>query len=424
MMLAILFGVFAFLLVIGMPVAYGMAVAAVVCLMVDPSLPGLVLAQKMFTSMDSFSLMAVPFFMLAGTLMEKSGITKILVNWARSLVGHCTGGIGDAAIVSGVVMAGVSGSANADTSALAALLVPMMREEKYDDGYACALVASAGALGPIIPPSIMMVLYSGVTSISINKLFLAGYLPGFLIAGGYMVVNYLYAKRNNIPKSKFVGFSTLMRNTFYALPALFMPCIIIFGIMLGVVTATEAGVLACTYAVIYGVMKKSLSLKVLKNCLADAIHATVNCMIVVAFAGIFGTLATNYNMSKVILNLATLFMGNKYIIMMFISVILFVAGMFIDSNAAMLMLVPVFSPLILQYGFDPIYFAMVCILTLDMGGMSPPVGLLMYIASSITDTPLAKTVKQIWQFLAVNYGVTILVIFIPAIVTFLPAMFG
>jgi C4-dicarboxylate transporter DctM subunit len=147
-------------------------------------------------------------------------------------------------------------------------------------------------------------------------------------------------------------------------------------------------------------------------------------MIVVAFAGIFGTLATNYNMSKVILNLSTLFMGNKYIIMLFISVILFVAGMFIDSNAAMLMLVPVFSPLILQYGFDPIYFAMVCILTLDMGGMSPPVGLLMYIASSITDTPLAKTVKQIWSFLAVNYGVTILVIFVPAIVTLLPALFG
>ena len=424
MMLGILFGVFIVLLIIGMPVAYGMAVSAVVCLMVDPSLPGLVLSQKMFTSMDSFSLMAVPFFMLAGTLMEKSGITKILVNWARSLVGHCTGGIGDAAIVSGVVMAGVSGSANADTSALAALLVPMMREEKYDDGYACALVASAGALGPIIPPSIMMVLYSGVTSISINKLFLAGYLPGFLIAFGYMVVNYLYAKRNNIPKSKFVGFSVLMRNTFKALPALFMPCIIIFGIMFGVVTATEAGVLACTYAVIYGVCNKSLSFKVVKDCLMDAIHATVNCMIVVAFAGIFGTLATNYNMSKVILNLASVFMGNKYIIMMFISVILFVAGMFIDSNAAMLMLVPVFSPLILQYGFDPIYFAMVCILTLDMGGMSPPVGLLMYIASSITDTPLAKTVKQIWQFLAVNYGVTILVIFVPAIVTLLPALFG
>lgn len=424
MMLALLFGVFAVLLIIGMPVAYGMAISAVVCLMVDPSLPGLVLSQKMFTSMDSFSLMAVPFFMLAGTLMEKSGITKILVNWARSLVGHCTGGIGDAAIVSGVVMAGVSGSANADTSALAAMLVPMMREEKYDDGYACALVASAGALGPIIPPSIMMVLYSGVTSISINKLFLAGYLPGFLIAAGYMAVNYMYAKRNNIPKSKFVGFSVLLRNTFAALPALFMPCIIIFGIMLGVVTATEAGVLACTYAVIYGVLNKSLSLKILKDCLMDAIHATVNCMVVVAFAGIFGTLATNYNMSKVILNLASVFMGNKYIIMLFISVILFVAGMFIDSNAAMLMLVPVFSPLILQYGFDPIYFAMVCILTLDMGGMSPPVGLLMYIASSITDTPLAKTVKQIWQFLFVNYGVTILVIFVPVLVTLLPTLFG
>ena len=392
-------------------------------LIVDPALPVIVLSQKMFTSMDSFSLMAVPFFMLAGTLMEKSGITKILVNWAKSLVGHTTGGIGDAAIVSGVVMAGVSGSANADTSALASMLVPMMREEKYDVGYACALVASCGALGPIIPPSIMMVLYSGVTNIPINKLFLAGYIPGLLIAVGYMLVNYMYAKRNNISKTKFAGFKVLGQNTIYAAPALVMPCII-FGIMLGVVTATEAGVLACTYSIIYGIIKKTLNVKVLKDCLMDAVHATVNCMIIVAFAGIFGTLATNYNMSKVILSLTSAFVSHKVIIMLFISVVLFIAGMFIDSNAAMLMLIPVFSPLILQYNFDPIYFAMVCILTLDMGGMSPPVGLLMYIASSITDTPLSKTVKQIWKFLLVNYGVTILVIFVPALVTLLPSLFG
>ena len=146
-MLGILVVIFLVLLFIGVPIGYAMAVSATTVILLIPDLPTLVVAQKMFTAMDSFSLMAVPFFMLAGTLMEKSGITKILVNWARSLVGHCTGGIGDAAIVSGVVMAGVSGSANADTSALAAMLVPMMREEKYDDGYACALVASAGALG-------------------------------------------------------------------------------------------------------------------------------------------------------------------------------------------------------------------------------------------------------------------------------------
>ena len=147
-----------------------------------------------------------------------------------------------------------------------------------------------------------------------------------------------------------------------------MPCIIIFGIMLGVVTATEAGVLACTYSIIYGIIKRTLNVKVLKDCLMDAVHATVNCMIIVAFAGIFGTLATNYNMSKVILALTSAFVSHKVIIMLFISVVLFIAGMFIDSNAAMLMLIPVFSPLILQYNFDPIYFAMVCILTLDMGG--------------------------------------------------------
>ena len=204
-MLTILFGAFLLLLFIGVPVAYAMSISAVFTLFFDPALPGIIVPQKMFSAMDSFSLMAIPFFMLAGSLMEQSGITRKLINFARSLVGHFTGGLGHATIVTGILMAGVSGSANADTAALASILVPALRDEGYDDGYACAMVSGCGALGPVIPPSIMMVIYSGVTSISIGALFMAGFLPGLLIGVGYMLVNYLYARRSRIPRDRPVG---------------------------------------------------------------------------------------------------------------------------------------------------------------------------------------------------------------------------
>ena len=203
-----------------------------------------------------------------------------------------------------------------------------------------------------------------------------------------------------------------------------MPFIIIGGILSGVVTATESGVLACTYSVIYGLVGRTLNWKKFKLCVDGAVSATTNSMIVIAFAGLFGALVTNYNMSKVILSVMTAFTSSPNVVLIFVSVVLFIAGMFIDSNAAMLMLVPIFAPLIGQYHFNALHFAMVCILTLDMGGMSPPVGLLMYLAANITDTPLGKVVKNIWQFIAVNYAVTILTIFIPAIVLLLPKLTG
>ena len=424
MMLAILFGIFLLFLFMGMPVAYAMAISATVTLFFDGSLPGLFIPQKMFTAMDSFSLMAIPFFMLAGSLMEQCGITTKLVGFARSLVGHFTGGLGHATIVTGVLMAGVSGSANADTAALASILVPALKDEGYDDGYSCAMVSGAGALGPVIPPSIMMVIYSGVTSIAIGALFMAGFLPGLLIGVGYMVVNYFYAKRNHIPRDKFAGWKQLGIDTIKAIPALVMPVIIIGGILSGVVTATESGVLACTYSVIYGLCCRTLHWKNFKECVMGAVEATTNSMVIIAFAGLFGALATNYNMSKVILSIMTSFTSSANIVLIFVSVVLFLAGMFIDSNAAMLMLIPIFAPLITQYGFNPLHFAMVCILTLDIGGLSPPVGLLIYLSANITNTPLRKVAKEIWQFIAVNYGITLLVIFIPAIVTLLPSLTG
>lgn len=423
-MLALLFGIFFVLLLLGMPVAYCMAVAAAITLSFDPSLKAIVIPQKMMAAMDSFSLMAVPFFMLAGSLMEVSGITQRLVDFAKSLVGHFRGGLGHATIVTGVLMAGVSGSANADTTALASILVPSLKNEGYDDGYACAMVSGAGALGPVIPPSIMMVIYAGVTSISIGTMFLAGFVPGIMIGVGYMVVNYFYAKKNNIARTKFTGWKQLGINFIKAVPALVLPFIIIGGILSGVVTATESGVLACMYAFLYGLFNRKINSKSLKECLLGACNATANSMVIIAFACVFGMLATNYNMSKVILFVSTIFSGNGSLILLFVSVILFIAGMFIDSTAAMLMLIPIFAPLITTYNFSPLHFAMVCILTLDMGGLSPPVGLLIYLAANVTGTRLEKVVKYIWRFIAVNYVVVILVVFIPWLVMVIPRLAG
>lgn len=423
-MLALLFGIFFVLLLLGMPVAYCMAVAAAITLSFDPSLKAIVIPQKMMAAMDSFSLMAVPFFMLAGSLMEVSGITQRLVDFAKSLVGHFRGGLGHATIVTGVLMAGVSGSANADTTALASILVPSLKNEGYDDGYACAMVSGAGALGPVIPPSIMMVIYAGVTSISIGTMFLAGFVPGIMIGIGYMVVNYLYAKKNNIARTSFSGWKQLGINFIKAVPALVLPFIIIGGILSGVVTATESGVLACVYAFLYGLFNRKINAKSLKECLLGACNATANSMVIIAFACVFGMLATNYNMSKVILAVSTIFSGNGNLILLFVSVILFIAGMFIDSTAAMLMLIPIFAPLITTYNFSPLHFAMVCILTLDMGGLSPPVGLLIYLAANVTGTKLEKVVKYIWRFIAVNYVVVILVVFIPWLVMVIPRLAG
>ena len=422
MKLILLFGIFVVTLLVGMPIGYGMAISTVAVLLTDPKLNATFLPQKMWTALDSFSFMAVPFFMLAGSMMEKTGITEILVEWARSLVGHLRGGLGHAAIVTGVVMAGVSGSANADTAALASMLVPMMREDGFDDGYSCALVASCGALGPIIPPSIMMVLYSGVCSIAIGKLFMAGFIPGLVIAAGYMIINILYARTHEIRREHFVGWKKLGKDTLVALPALVMPIIIIGGILSGIFTATESGAIACAYCLLYGLIRRTLSIEFLKKAFMDAVHSTTTSMLIVGFACVFGALATNYNMAKVIQGAASGFAGSPQMVLIFLSIILYIAGMFIDSNAVMFMLIPIFAPLIELYHYDPLYFAIVMILALVMGGLSPPVGLLMYIASSITGTDLGRVVRYIFRFIIVNYAVVILVIFIPQIALWLPSL--
>jgi len=247
---------FLVMLVIGVPIAVCMGLTAAAWLLVNPEIPGMLVASKMYAQMDNFAMLAVPFFMLAGQVMERTGITDGLVDFANSIVGHIRGGLSHTACLTGMLMAGISGSGQADTAAIGNVLIPALKKDGYEEGYAVSVVASAGGLGPIIPPSIFFIYYANATQYSVGKLFMGGMIPGILMGIGFMVIGYFYARKRQIPLRPFAGFGNIWRSFKRNVFVLFMPCIIVFGILLGVFTPTEAGVVAALYEhqleIIYG----------------------------------------------------------------------------------------------------------------------------------------------------------------------------
>ena len=423
-MIGTLLIVFFLLLIFGLPVGFAMGISAACALLTEPTLPGLVMAQKMNTSMDSFSMMAIPFFMLAGQIMESTGITKSIVKFANAVVGHIRGGIAHTAVVTGMLMAGISGSANADASAIGSIMVPTLKDAGYKDGFAVSVVSAASILGPIIPPSIFMIMYASITSISIGSLFLAGILPGILMGGGFMVCSYFYARRNGIVKGKFLGFKEIWVTFKEAVWALLMPAIIIGGILSGIFTATEAGVVAVIYGLVYGLIKKRLKLKGMEKCLKDAVMATAAPMFVISVASIFAYILTRESLPVLIVTFISSITTNPYFVVLIIMIIIVFMGMFVDPTAGMMMLVPVLIPVVQAFGFQPIHFAMILILTLLTGGLTPPVGLVLYIVASVDRTPLSVCVKPVWPFVVIMLMVIVAIVFIPQIVTIIPSLLG
>jgi len=424
MELAILFVGFAVLLVLGTPITFAMAIPAAVAFMVSPNLPSMAICQKLFSACDSFSLMAMPFFMLAGGMMNEIGITKRIVEFANSLVGHIRGGLAHTTSLAGMIMAGISGSANADAAALGGLLLSPLIEAGYDEGFSTGLVATCGVLGVVIPPSILMVVYSGVSNVPISKLFMAGIIPGIMCGVFYMVYAYIYARVKKMPRHPFGGWKNVWNKFKVAIWALIMPIIIIGSILGGICTATESGMLAVIYGLLYGFLSKELDLKKLKHCSLAAARATAMSMSMIAMACVFSYIMTRMNFP----NIVTSFMGShfssKYATIFAIIVILVIMGMFVDSNAAMLMMVPIFAPICTLYGLDTIHFSMIILLSMINGGLTPPVGLVLYIVASIENIPLKKACTAVWAFVAINVFVLVLVVFFPGIVTFIPNHFG
>ncbi|MHC1691775.1 MAG: TRAP transporter large permease [Sphaerochaetaceae bacterium] len=421
-MLAVLLIVFVVLLVIGTPLAFTFCAASFISVSFAEGFSPLLLIQKLFGAMDSFTYMAIPLFLLAGNIMNESGITKKLVALANSLVGQFHGGLAQTTALSGMLMAGISGSANADASAIGALMLPPLKDAGYDEGFRVSLVASCAVLGPIIPPSILMIVYAGVTSISIGQLFLAGVIPGVGLGLLYMFYSFIYAKKHHIPTTPFRGWVSVAKSLWSALAGLAMPLIIIGGILLGVVTATEAGVLAVMYGLVYGFVTKSLDMEKLKKGVLGAMKATVASVLVISFASLLGFIFTRENLPALLVSAMSGLTANKYVILGLMSAILILMGLFIDSNAILLMMVPVFSPFIAQFGLNPVYFAMIVVLSVATGGLTPPVGLVLYIVAGIDNANISKVCRSIWMFVGLMALMIVMVIFIPQIVTWLPSI--
>jgi tripartite ATP-independent transporter DctM subunit len=414
---------FFILIFLGVPIAISLGATGAIWLISEASIPDVVLATKIFASTDSFALMAIPFFMMAGEIMDRTGITQQIITFSRNLVGHIRGGLAHTTCLAEMVLSGVSGSGNADTAAIGTVMIPALKDEGYDEGFAVALVAAAGSLGPIIPPSVCMIIYANAANYSVGKLFIGGILPGIVIGLSFMVISYIYARRHNIGGYKFVGWKTVWQSFVKAFGALIMPIIIIGGIVTGIFTATEAGVAAIIYGLIFGAFKKRLSFQMLKESLLQSVVASLGPMMIIAYSSILGYALTRLNMANMVADFCAKYVTTEFGLLLVVIIISVIAGCFIDCAATMLMLLPILIPTVNAMGIDFQFFSIVFILALNTSLITPPVGALLFVASAIGETPVQKTIKSIGPFILVSVLAIFIVILFPSLATWLPDLF-
>ena len=402
----------------GVPVGVAMLLASIVNVTLF-GIPQTIIAERMLNSINSFTLLAVPFFILSGVIMNRGGLTTRMVEVSKAFVGHFRGGTAHVNVIANMILAGVSGSASADCAAIGSMLIPTMKREGYPAGFAVGLTAAASCIGPIIPPSIVMVIYAAMTNLSVARLFLAGAIPGVLIGLALMIVIAWMARRLNFPRHERILFKARWWIVLNAVPALAAPGIIIAGIISGYYTATEAGVAACVYGLIVGVfVYREIGWNDVWPIMAEAVEMTAIPMFILASASVFGWLLTVYGFGPLLVGwLKSLALG-PITMLLLIVLLLMIVGLFVDGLAALLIFVPVFMPLVPAFGLDHIHFALIVIVTILIGTITPPVGLQLYIASAIGKVSLSEV--TVWPFVWSMVSVVILIVFVPEIATFLP----
>lgn len=414
---------------LGAPLAITMVLSSLAALWVHGTLPGaapiplVVTPQRMFIIVDSFPLMAVPYFILAGELMERGGISLRLVKFAVALVGRVRGGICLAAVLASMIFAGVSGSGAADTAAVGSLTIPAMIKKGYPRGFVAALQAVAGAIGPIIPPSIVMLIYASIANQSPARMFLGGIIPGILIGLGLMGVSYVYSIRHGFGAEEAAGWREVLRATVDASWALVSPVIILGGILSGVFTATEAGVIAVVYAFLVGVfVYKEIRWTEIPAALVKAALTTSIVMFVVAASGIFGWLLAAARAPVVAAQFLTSLTDNRFMIFLIVIVFLLIVGGLMEEAASIIILVPVLHPLAVRFGINELHWAVILSMTLVVGAVTPPVASFLFISTAIAKTTLSDASRNVWIFLAVMVGVILLSVILPDLVLFLPRL--
>ncbi|OSQ37413.1 TRAP transporter large permease [Thalassospira mesophila] len=417
---------FLVLAVIGMPLAFALGLASLIGLLaggIDLS----VMPQRMLHAVDSFPLMAIPLFMLAGELMVRSGIMRLLIEFADALVGRLHGGLAHVAIVAGMILAAVTGAAVASASALGSTLVPSMRKS-YDDGYSSAVIASAANLGAIIPPSNAMIVYALMagSSVSVGGLFMSGIVPGIILTLGFMALaSFISWRRGFKLTGNRLKARELAIRTWKALPVLLMPVVVVGGIIGGVFTATEGAGISVFYAFVMGMfVTRELKLSDLPDALFRAAVSAAMVGALIAFAAAVTFIFTIDMVPARIAGLLQSVTSSPEMFLILVMLILVTVGMFIESNAAYIMLVPLFAPVAISFHIDPLLFGFLFVFNLVIGMVTPPVGIVLFVMSGITKLPMARLIRNIWPYVLLQYGVLVLCMLFPDIVTALPRAMG
>ncbi|KAA0911139.1 TRAP transporter large permease [Pusillimonas sp. ANT_WB101] len=427
MSLVMIFAGILALVFLGVPILLSIATVSLAGIMLIPELVPALMPQKAFAMLDSFSLLALPYFILAGAIMTRGGLSAGLIEFSQKIVGHIRGSLGHTAVLSCVALANISGSSTAEAAAVGSVIIPPMKAAGYRPGYAASIVAAAATVGPIIPPSMTMIIYGSITGVSIGGLFMAGVIPGIIIA--ILLMTLIYAMsylpaypelRHTLPRSSLREIKTA---TIKVWPALLAPVIIMGGILGGIFTATEAGIVACVYSLVVSMTwYRILRWRDLPSVLVDAAVTTAMVAGVIGMAGVLGWLLSYLNFNDAVLGALRGITDSSLLMLLLLIIIMLVLTMMLDGLAVVVVMVPTIVYVGNAFHIDPLHLGVLMVMITQIGGLTPPVAILLFVTSSIARIPFAEGVRAVWPFVAVLLLSLILVMLVPALATWLPSV--
>jgi C4-dicarboxylate transporter, DctM subunit len=410
----LILGMIVLLTIISVPIGFALSITTVIFLLLQGSASLSVVPLNLFSGASSFPLLAIPLFILAGGLMETSGISLRLVNLANSLVGFIRGGLAMVTVLATMIQSEISGSSVADAAAIGNVVIPAMEKRGYPRALSAAIVSNAASAAILIPPSIPMIIYAWMAEVSVAKLFFAGFIPGFIACAAMMALSYYYARKLQLPKEQKFSLGQVGKTTVQAFWALFIPVVIWGGIFLGIATATEVAALAVIAALIIGAfIYRELPAREIVRVLRDSTGQTAVVMLIVASSAVLGWFLTSEQIPQKFARAILETTSNKYLILLFLNIFFLVAGMFLHSAAAIILVVPIVMPLIRQIGVDPIHFGIIVTINLGVGQQTPPVATVLFTTAAIARLPFWEVFKTGWPFTLVLVLVTLLVTYVP-----------
>jgi len=426
MVIVVLSALFVITLIAGVPIAFSTGIASLGGIVVMGNVPLHVIVIRILKGIDSFPLMAIPFFVLAGEIMAKGGVTDRLVKFSNILVGKISGGLAQTAIVGSMVFAGITGSATADASAVGSVMIPAMKKEKYDEHFSCAVIAAAAVIGPIIPPSLTFVIYSLATGVSIGGMFLAGILPGALVGLGLMLVAYMTSKKRHYPKrTTSLGWKEIVETSKTGMVALIMPVIIVGGILGGIFTATEAAAAGAFYAIVICLfVLKTVRWADLPEMFFTTAKISSIILLLLGTTNILSWVLTINDVGKVVVAFFAAITDNVYIFLAIVNVVFLIIGMLVDTFPAILIMAPLLHPVAMEFGLHPLHFGVVVCVNLLLGLITPPVGTNLFIICAVGKVKLEPLIRAVIPFLLVEIIVLFIISYVPAVTLAIPKLAG